>query len=170
MREVMDSIREPGSSGASSAAEVMLSDRQVVARQWRVVNDVEAPAEPSTVVPLARWLALRESGANVTNVGVIAAPDSDIAPLREHLASIAVVAIHFPRFGDGRGYSHARRLRHLWGFRGRLLAFGDVLRDQLVWMSRVGIDQFHLRADQDPVASLRAFSLYSAFYQYGPAH
>lgn len=168
MREVFDVIREPNSANARSTAEVMLSDKKVVTRQWTVVNDAEAPAIANTVVPLARWLALRESGANVTNVGAIIAPDADIAKIRPFLAEVPVLAIHFPRFGDGRGYSHARRLRHLWGYAGRLLAFGDVLRDQLIWMWRCGIDQFHLRPDQDPHACLRAFSLYSVTYQYGP--
>ncbi|MFO0749866.1 MAG: DUF934 domain-containing protein [Myxococcota bacterium] len=166
----MDLVRELGSSNARTVAadQVMLSDRQVVARAWRVVSDADAPAEPGTIVPLARWLELKAAGADVTNVGAIIAPDADIAAIRPHLDAVPVLGIHFPRFGDGRGYSHARRLRHLWGYRGRLLAFGDVLRDQLVWMWRVGIDQFHLRADQDPVASLRSFSLYTEFYQYGP--
>lgn len=168
MRDVLDSIREPGSANARAvtAADVVLSDQGVEPRRWRVVSAPDAPAEPGTIVPLARWLALAGEGADLAAVGVVVEPDSDIAPLRARLAAIPVIAIHYPRFGDGRGYSHARRLRHLWGYRGELLAHGDVLRDQLVWMWRVGIDRFHLRADQDPVASQRAFTLYSAFYQY----
>ncbi|MCC6621587.1 MAG: DUF934 domain-containing protein [Deltaproteobacteria bacterium] len=168
MRDVFDLIREPGAANAraASASEVVLSASGVEPRRWRVVADADAPADPGTIVPLARWLTLADEGADLTRVGVAVEPDADIGPLRAHLGAIPVVAVHYPRFGDGRGYSHARRLRHMWGYRGELLAFGDVLRDQLVWMWRVGIDRFHLRADQDPVASQRAFTLYSAFYQY----
>jgi len=170
MREVFDVVRdEAGSAGAPArpAAEVALTPSGVRARQWRVVDAPDAPAEAGTLVPLARWLELRAAGAALADVGVIVQPDSDLAPLRVHLPTVPAIGVHYPRFGDGRGYSHARRLRYLWGFQGALVAYGDVLRDQLVWMWRVGIDQFHLRADQDPVASQRAFTLYSAYYQYG---
>jgi len=168
MRDVLDPIREPGSAnaGAVTAAEVVVSVNGVEPRRWRVVDQADAPPEPGTIVPVARWLALAAEGADLAQVGASVEPDTDLAPLAAHLEVLPVIAIHYPRFGDGRGYSHARRLRYLWGYRGELLAYGDVLRDQLVWMWRVGIDRFHLRADQDPVASRRAFTLYSAYYQY----
>jgi uncharacterized protein (DUF934 family) len=123
----------------------MLHDKRVAPRRWRVVNVADAAAEPGTIIPLARWLTLQAEGADLSQVGAIIAPDADLEPVRVHLSAVPVFGIHFPRFGDGRGYSHARRLRYLWGYGGHLLAFGDVLRDQLVWMWRVGIDQFHLR-------------------------
>ncbi len=150
-----------------TAETAMILDRQVVPRQWSVRREPEAPA-PHTILPLAKWLEYQRSGSPLADVGVLVAASDDPALLRPHLATIPVIAIDFPRFQDGRGYSHARRLRHFWGYGGRLLAVGDVLRDQLVWMWRVGFDAFHLRADQDPAACLRAFTLYTAFYQYGP--
>ena len=67
---------------------------------------------------------------------------------------------------DGRCYSHARRIRAFWGFGGVLLAFGDVQRDQIVYMHRCGVNAFYPRADQDIRACMQAFELYSSFYQY----
>jgi uncharacterized protein (DUF934 family) len=117
-------------------------------------------------IPLAAWLARRDAGEALDGVGVVLAGDDDIAPLHARLHEVPFVALHFPKFTDGRCYSHARRIRAHWGFQGDILAFGDVLRDQLVYMHRCGINAFHMRGDQDVRASRTAFSLYTEYYQY----
>ncbi len=151
---------------ATPAPRRMILRGAVIARRYRLL--AEAPAHHAdAAIPCATWLAHREAGESVDGLGVIIAPDSEFAALRAHLAAIPFVAIHFPQFTDGRGYSHARRLRAHWDYRGIILAFGDVLRDQLVPMSRVGIDAFYMREDQDLEASLAAFGFYETFYQYG---
>jgi uncharacterized protein (DUF934 family) len=76
-----------------------------------------------------------------------------------------MVAVHFPKFNDGRGYSSARLLRERLGFAGELRAVGDVLRDQLFLLARCGFDSFALRADQDPASALSAFKDFSVRYQ-----
>ena len=73
--------------------------------------------------------------------------------------------VNFPQFTDGRGYSIARLLRERYGWRGELRAIGDVLRDQLFYLSRCGFDAFALRDDQDPHAALTAFDDFSEAYQ-----
>ena len=82
----------------------------------------------------------------------------------EDFDKLALIAVRFPKFTDGRGYSIARVLRRL-GWQGELRAVGDVLRDQLFYMTRCGFDAFALRADQDAQAALTAFSDFSAPYQ-----
>ena len=72
--------------------------------------------------------------------------------------------MRFPKFTDGRGYSIARLLRRL-GWKGELRAVGDVLRDQLFYMTRCGFDAFALRDDQDAQVALTAFSDFSTPYQ-----
>ncbi len=146
----------------------MIKDRQVTAAPWELVTTLPEGARPTAgqIVPLADWLRLDAAGADLDGVGVIVAGDEDLAPVRALLARLPVVALPFPRFADGRCYSHARRLRAHWGFEGDILAFGDVLRDQLLYMSRSGFNAFYLREDQDLRASLAAFSLYTEFYQY----
>ena len=76
-------------------------------------------------------------------------PDQNVDSLAPHLQRASFVAISFPKFGDGRGYSHARRLRKNHGYEGMILGFGDVLRDQLMHMHRCGINGLYLREDQD---------------------
>ena len=73
----------------------------------------------------------------------------------------AVIAVNFPKFADGRGYSTARLLRERYGYVGEVRAIGDVLRDQLYFLQRCGFDSFALRADQPPEEALAAFHDYS---------
>lgn len=168
MHDVYDVVRESAGAGAArprvSASGVMIEDRQVVARRWTLGDGAEAT--PGTIVPLSRWLELRAAGSDLSEVGVALENDVSPAVLKPYLSELPVIALAFPHWKDGRAYSQARKLRYLWGYRGTLLAHGDVLRDQILWMSRVGFDALHLREDQDPVAALSAFALYTAFYQY----
>jgi uncharacterized protein (DUF934 family) len=159
MRELLDAIREPSGAGKGP---VMILDKRIVARRYELTET----ARPGAVIPYASWLDLGAKGEDLTLVGVSFPNDKDVAELVPHLASLPVIALSFPTYRDGRAYSQARKLSHLFGFRGTLLAVGDVLRDQLLYMSRVGFNAFHLRDDQDPVAALRAFSLFTSFYQY----
>jgi uncharacterized protein (DUF934 family) len=148
--------------------ETMILDKAVVASFTTLLMepDPNAAAEPGTCIPLAGWLARRAAGQDLRGVGVIANGADDISALEPHLADVPVVALQFPVFSDGRAYSHAYRLRKTWRYPGPIIAFGDVLRDQILYMSRVGINGFYMRADQKLDESLAAFRLYSAYYQY----
>jgi uncharacterized protein (DUF934 family) len=77
----------------------------------------------------------------------------------------SVIAVDFPRFGDGRGYSLAYHLRTRLNYHGELRAIGDVLRDQLFYMQRVGFDSFAPRADKDIHEALKGLSDFSLNYQ-----
>ena len=147
-------------------AEVMLLDRAVVPRRYTLDEAPDASAGADVAIPLARWLSLASQGEDLSHTGAILKGDDDLGPLQAHLSKLPFVAVSFPKFTDGRGYSHARRLRALWGYEGTILAVGDVLRDQLLNMSRCGVNAFHLRDDQDPRACLAAFDLYTSHYQY----
>ena len=78
---------------------------------------------------------------------------------------LAVIAIEFPRFTDGRGYSVARMLRQRHGFAGELRAVGWVLRDQLRAMERCGFDAFELQPGKSLESALEAFAEFSVTYQ-----
>ncbi len=143
----------------------MIFERRIVPRRWRFSDTWPTEGETDVIVPLEVYLAEYAKSEN-RSVGVSLKSDQDVSVLSDHLESLPVIALSFPTWKDGRAYSQARKLRHLMKYRGVLLAHGDVLRDQLLYMSRVGFDAFYMREDQDLQGSLRAFSLYSAFYQY----
>jgi len=113
------------------------------------------------LVPLALWQAQRDALAARSGVGVWLAPDEDPAALAQDVTTLRVIAIDFPAFADGRGYSTARLLRERYGYTGELRAVGDIQRDQLAYLRQVGFDAFAVRDDKDAgdaLAGLRDFS------------
>ena len=124
------------------------------------------PAGP-IVVPLATWGARREELlARLDPVGVWLKPDDDPQALTAgDVDALAIIAVHFPKFADGRGYSTAILLRTRLGYRGELRAIGDVGRDQLFYLKRCGFDSFSLAAHRDPEAALASLQDFSLSYQ-----
>jgi len=113
---------------------------------WRII--VEDEPLPTTdvkarlLVPLARYAELPQNAHNSATIGVVLQPDDEIMPLKPHLDNLALIAVTFPAFSDGRAYSQASLLRERLGFDGELRAVGDVLIDQVPLMLRCGIDSF----------------------------
>lgn len=126
---------------------------------------LDAPVD-GVIVPLPLWLTQRALCAALPlQVGVLIRDNDDLGTAAEHLPHIEVAAIEFSRFTNGRGYSIARLLRGRYGYGGELRAIGDILRDQIYYLSRVGFDAFELRADQDAAEALRALDDFSEAYQ-----
>jgi uncharacterized protein (DUF934 family) len=112
--------------------------------QVRVLAEGESPetatvAEGAWIVPLAVWQAQPALHAR-GDIAVWLAGDDEPAELAPHLAALPLVAVHFPKFADGRGYSIAALLRTRHGYTGELRAIGDVLRDQFDYLTRSGFD------------------------------
>jgi uncharacterized protein (DUF934 family) len=98
------------------------------------------------------------------DMAVLEAGD-DPAALAGALDRLQAIAVRFPAFSDGRGYSIGRLLRERHGFRGELRAVGAVARDHLYFMAQCGFDAFELRAGEDPKQALAAFNAFSESYQ-----
>jgi len=75
-------------------------------------------------------------------VGVRIAAGEEVEALVYDLPRIAVVALDFPKFRDGRGYTPAVLLRERFNYQGEVRAVGDVLREQAGFMLRCGFDAF----------------------------
>ena len=126
---------------------------------------VALPAGPLPV-PVAVWQARKaELQAREEPLGVWLGPTDDPASVAADLPLFAVVAIHFPIFRDGRGYSTAALLRSRHGYEGELRAIGDVLRDQLNYMKRVGFDAYAVRADRSSEEALQSLEDFTEAYQ-----
>jgi len=105
--------------------------------------------EGQVIVPLKWWLDNADATAGRQDVGVWFDSDDEPERLGEDCQSLPLIAVNFPKFTDGRGYSIARLLRERYGYTGELRAIGDVLLDQLHYMKRCGFDSFVLRSDKD---------------------
>ena len=88
---------------------------------------------------------------------------NDVAPQEQDLSGITRIELHFPKFSDGRAFSQAFLLRRRMGFKGELVATGDVLVDQLAQMQRSGFDAALLRADQSLEIAQRVLAAYPGF-------
>jgi uncharacterized protein (DUF934 family) len=156
--------------------EQIIKGREVVADDWHVLRldesetpeAVEVPAG-KLIVPLKVWQAQREAllaraGAN-GQIGIWFASDELANTVKDDLDKFAVVAIDFPKFSDGRGYSIAFNLRKRLGYTGELRAIGDVLRDQLFQMHRCGFDAYATRQDRNIHDALKGLTVFSETYQ-----
>ncbi|NNC99056.1 MAG: DUF934 domain-containing protein [Gammaproteobacteria bacterium] len=117
-------------------------------------------------VPLNLWL--ENAAAIKARSGLLAvqlASDEALTDLAEDLGDINMIVLPFVNFVDGRGYSHARRLRQEHNYKGEIRAVGDVHFDQLHFLARVGCDAFELPDGDDHQAALRAFTEFSEVYQ-----
>jgi len=149
--------------------EPVIRNGRVERDAWRFLDATEAqgalPGGP-IAVPLPAWIARREEllGGH-DRVGVWLSPEDDPAALKRDLSLIDLVAVHFPKLADGRGYSTAALLRGRFGFAGELRAFGDIGRDQLFYLKRCGFDSFALAARHDPAGALPSLDDFSLRYQ-----
>ncbi len=140
-------------------------DYRIVEDDWRHVTGDEALGEGKVIVDLARWQAERATLKARGEVGVKLPSDTQPEDLVDALGDWAMVAVEFPKFTDGRGYSIGRMLRDRYGYTGELRAVGDVLHDQLLYMARCGFDAFELKAGKDIEGALAAFDTFSVYYQ-----
>ncbi|MGJ4970265.1 MULTISPECIES: DUF934 domain-containing protein [unclassified Bradyrhizobium] len=133
----------------------------------RLTDDAELPAQGAILVSETRFLAGPDApvGRATGKLGVIWPNNRDVDDLVPYLDRLALVALVFPSFRDGRAYTQARLLRERHGFRGELRATGQVLRDQFVFMLRAGFDAFEVKKQADAEAFTETVKRYSVFYQ-----
>lgn len=147
----------------------IIKDKQIVADSWlHVADDAELPATGDVFLGLSRFVELASSadgGLGQRRVGVRLRSDDRLDTLIPVLSAASAVAVEFPKFGDGRGYTLARLLRDRHGYTGELRAIGNVLQDQLFYLTRCGFDAFELTAGKSLEAALAAFADFSVVYQ-----
>jgi uncharacterized protein (DUF934 family) len=131
-----------------------------------VADGAELPGDGAILIPAAQFLENAEVlSKRAGKLGVIWPNNRDLDDLVPYLDRLAVVALVFPSFRDGRAYSQARLLRERYGYEGELRATGQVLRDQFVFMLRAGFDAFEVKKDADAAAFAETVKRYSVFYQ-----
>lgn len=145
-----------------------LTGAQAVSAEQIAATEVPAGR---VVLPLSVFLARRdEFAARIAagEVGVWLETHELVEALVDAQADLSVfplIAVHIERFADGRAYSTAALLRTRFGYKNELRAFGDVLRDQLFFLKRVGFDAFQIRADRSAADALPSLNDFSEPYQ-----
>ncbi|MGH6671484.1 MAG: DUF934 domain-containing protein [Xanthobacteraceae bacterium] len=140
--------------------------RIVEDRYVRIADDAPIPDRLPVIVTAERFLAdpnalIKRDGS----LGILWPNDRRVAELEPWLGHVALVALSFPKFRDGRAYSQARQLRERYSFGGELRATGDVLRDQFLFLIRAGFDSFEVKKPADAAAFAEVVNRFSVFYQ-----
>ena len=138
---------------------------------WRHLPQGEdLPASGKFILTLAQWQAISARGQSGGGayLGLLVEPGQDLRPVVPDLPRFALIAVAFPKFTDGRGYSLARRLRNHYAFAGELRATGDILFDQLQLLARCGFDSFDIK-DETTIRLLESGRRpgFEIFYQPG---
>lgn len=144
-------------------AELLADDYSWIADADQIPSD----NSQAVLVPLLLWQSERERLRGFSQLGIVLGPDEFAELIAADLNRLTLVAIGFPKFVDGRGYSTARLLRERYNFTGDLRAQGDVLLDQLHFLRRCGFNQFALRDDQNLTHAAPMLSLFNDSYQSG---
>lgn len=144
----------------------IIIDGQLADNTFTHVDDeATLPSSGDISVSWTRWT---EQRAELEAHDGIVAPRltgaDELLNVVAQLQKLDVICLAFPAFADGRCYSFATRLRRA-GFDGQIRAVGDVLRDQMFYMLRVGINAFEVREDRSAEDALQAFNDFSVTYQ-----
>lgn len=128
-------------------------------------------ATNAIIAPLADVQAALDASGD-RPVGIDVANNTDIERLAPLFDRLALIAIAFPAYSDGRGFSLARRLRRA-GFKGRLRAVGPLIPDQGPYAFACGFDEIELpeasAARQTEAQWKKALATISLAYQPGYA-
>lgn len=145
----------------------LIKNNTVQENKWQTLpKDAELDAvQEHSLVPLQLFLNNAERLLSHSGIGVWLDSDEEPESIAPYLDRLQLIAINFPKFVDGRGYSYARILRDRYGFKGEIRAIGDVLHDQLYFMKRCGFDAYAIRDDKDAEAALSGLNDFSENYQ-----
>lgn len=145
----------------------LIKDGRLEEDAWVLVDDEdEQPDDGPVILPLARY---REEGdawrSADRRVAVWLNDDQMAEDVADLLDEVALVALRFPKFADGRGFSKARLLRERFGYAGEIRAIGDFLPDQVFYMRRCGINAFACRSAAEAETALALLEPFSVRYQ-----
>ena len=138
--------------------------------QWHTITGEDGPMVTLTPTPYsllthAQWNGVKHQWPADMPVGVVFPNDADIEDLADDLPRLALVALQFPKWVDGRAYSQARLLRSRFRFNGEVRAIGEVLVDMLPLLHRTGFSAVAMRADQSIEVAEQVLRRFPGHYQ-----
>ena len=150
----------------------LIKQGAIVHDDWTLVKEASDPEilhvtqDRNLIVPIKFWNMYKlEIEDYLGEVTIWLNSDEFLDEIKEEINTFSLIALNFPVFSDGRPYTTAREVRQSWQFSGDIRAVGDVLRDQIFYMSQCGFDSFLLRHDQDPDSCIGALDDFKANYQ-----
>lgn len=144
----------------------LINQEAALVNNWVTIEDYESELPAGQIIiDSAFWLENQAKLEGRKDIALLLKGDADLEALKPFLNSFDLIAVHFPAFADGRGYSLARLLKERYDFKGEIRAVGDVLIDQLHFMKRCGFDTYDLKEGLSAEKALNYFSTFSDPYQ-----
>lgn len=147
----------------------IIKNHKIVDDQWQYFTekfDTSMPPDGNIIITLKAWKTAKENLiTRQSKLGIKLNSDELLPEIVDDLDYFEIISLDFTPYKDGRHFSTARLLRERYHYKGEIRATGEVLRDQLLYMQRVGFDAFELGSNQDLNAALTAFNEFSTAYQ-----
>jgi len=145
----------------------LLKDYQVIEDSWLTIDE-EAQSLPSgdILLSVSQWQQFAaQLNQHDGNIGVWIEGNAEVEEIVESLLDLPLIAIKFPKFVDGRGFSLARLLRERYQYTGELRAIGGIIRDQLYLLRRCGFNAFQFADGVDIGEAIKSLDDFSEAYQ-----
>ncbi len=144
----------------------LAEDKWQLVEQGQLESGLELTGDKHWLVPLSYWNDIESTlEKDQQHIGVWVDGNEAAASFRGKADRIPLIAIKFPVFTDGRGFSLARQLREQHDFKGELRAMGYFLQDQLFYLSRCGFNAFLVKDDANIPSLLESLHDFSNSYQ-----
>lgn len=144
----------------------IIRNNSVVDDPWQKLDSEPCPDSGDITVSVERWKQEKNRLSNHNGkLGVRLSPEASVDDIASDLDRLDLIILEFPALTDGRLFSVARILRGRMGYRGEIRASGSFIRDQIFFLSRVGVDSFELDSESDPESAISALAEFSVKYQ-----
>lgn len=143
----------------------IIKDGAIVDDNWQVIDaDATEIPEGPVIIPLSLWHSQQDQLSQRGQLGLWLDSDEPPQLIADSLDNFEVIAINFPAFADGRGFTYGRELREKHQYQGEVRAIGNFIRDQLFYLKRCGFNAFAL-AGVELESALDSFADFSDSYQ-----
>ena len=121
-------------------------DGEFVEENWaRADAETGVAVEGDALVPQTLFLENADGYlARDGQTAILVEAGDNVELLQPFLSRLAYVAVDFPSFADGRGFSAARVLREQIGYEGDIRAAGKYILDQVPLARRCGVSSFEI--------------------------
>ena len=144
----------------------LLKNGELLQDVWRCLDaDYNGSPDGHILFPLAYWLEHRKALLSRPNSGLWLNSDDEPEALARVIPALPCIAVNFPTFTDGRGFSLARLLRERYNYGGELRAVGSILADQLYYLKRCGFDSYEMADHVKTETVLNCSNSFSVNYQ-----
>ena len=144
----------------------IIKNNQIIDDNWLYIADDSPLQDGDITLSPQRWLTEKKYlTEHQGQLGLRLKTTDDIADISDDLEKFNLIELDFSVFTDGRSFSMAKLLKERYQFTGELRATGKFLRDQMFYLSRVGINSFNLGDNQDLEGAVTALNEFTVHYQ-----